>query len=330
MKLNVKIISLVVVGFFVVSAYLTVSSVLELQKNQTENIQLFKEEFLELGRESFDNNSTLFFDDLDNQIKTSTAASQNILNIIQQIDPGNTNTTVYNISQKKYTVEPQNTEVAALLDESTLEKYIQENVLNQINTFDFDNFQAFLSDSNGEIFPIKIQLRFYNNLGIIIGYAEEFTTGKVRINFIQQKNDQLFRSYVLFSVITFIVTLAASIVVMIFLMRFVIINPLKKITYGLEQVKKGSLNVKIDIKNKDEIGDIASVFNSMTEDLEKSRKALEEYSKTLEQKVQERTGELNSKVEELERMNKLMIDRELMMVKLKNEIEELKKQQSSG
>jgi flagellar hook-associated protein FlgK len=62
----------------------------------------------------------------------------------------------------------------------------------------------------------------------------------------------------------------------------------------------------------------------MTEDLEKSRKALEEYSKTLEQKVEQRTGELNSKLEELERMNKLMIGRELKMVEMKKEIEALK------
>ena len=84
------------------------------------------------------------------------------------------------------------------------------------------------------------------------------------------------------------------------------------------------LDTKIDIKTNDEIGEIAHVFNNMTEDLEKSRKTLEEYSKTLEQKVQERTGELNSKVEELQRMNTIMVGRELKMTELKKEIEELK------
>jgi len=118
--------------------------------------------------------------------------------------------------------------------------------------------------------------------------------------------------------------LVASIVTMVVLMRSVIIIPLRKVSYGLEQVQKGVLDTKIDIKTNDEIGEIAHVFNNMTEDLEKSRKTLEEYSKTLEQKVQERTGELNSKVEELQRMNTIMVGRELKMIELKKEIEELK------
>jgi len=324
MNLNAKVISLLVLGFFTVSAFLTVLSVLALKNNQGENIRLFKEEFLELGRESFDNNSTLFFDDLDNQIKTSTAASQNILTIIQQIDHGNTDTIVYSISQKKYIVEPQNAEVTTLLDKNTVDKYIQENILDLKSTFDLDNFQDFLVDSTGKTSPVKIQLRFYTDLGVIVGYTKAFTTGKVRIEYIQRKNDQLFHSYFISAMVTVGTILVASIVTMVVLMRSVIIIPLRKVSYGLEQVQKGVLDTKIDIKTNDEIGEIAHVFNNMTEDLEKSRKTLEEYSKTLEQKVQERTGELNSKVEELQRMNTIMVGRELKMIELKKEIEELK------
>ena len=203
-------------------------------------------------------------------------------------------------------------------------KYIQENILNLKNTFDLDNFQAFLSDTTGKASPIKIQVRFYSDLGVIVGYTKVFTTGKVRIEYIQRKNEQLFQSYFITAIVTVCIIVIASIVIMIILMQSVVINPLRKINYGLEQVQLGALNTKINIATKDEIGEIASVFNKMTEDLEKSRKALEEYSKTLEQKVQERTGELNSKPEELERMNKLMINRELKMVELKKELEELK------
>ena len=59
------------------------------------------------------------------------------------------------------------------------------------------------------------------------------------------------------------------------------------------------------------------------------RKSLEKklavYTKGLEAKIAERTQELACRVEELERINKTMVGRELKMVELKKEMEELKK-----
>ena len=199
-------------------------------------------------------------------------------------------------------------------------------MLNQTTSFDLDNFQTFLNDTNGNISPVKIQLRFYDSLGLIVGYTKAFSTVKVRIGFLQQKNTALFQSYVMYSMIVVVVTLVGSILAMIVLMQAMVIKPLKKVSYGLEQVKKGELNVKIDTHSKDEFGDIAEVFNTMTEDLEKSGKTLSEYNKTLEEQVKLRTNELEVKIEETERMNKLMVDRELRMVELKKQIELLRQQ----
>ena len=85
---------------FGISVFLTASSVLALRNNQNENIRLFKEEFLNLGRESFDNTSMLFFDNLDNKIETTTSASQNIIDIVQQVDPEKKNTLVYSLPEE--------------------------------------------------------------------------------------------------------------------------------------------------------------------------------------------------------------------------------------
>lgn len=64
------------------------------------------------------------------------------------------------------------------------------------------------------------------------------------------------------------------------------------------------------------------------------RKILEdrlvEHSKGLEAKVVERTAQLASRVKELEALNKTMVGRELKMVELKEEIENLKKQAKKG
>jgi hypothetical protein len=57
---------------------------------------------------------------------------------------------------------------------------------------------------------------------------------------------------------------------------------------------------------------------------------LAEYTKLLECKVAERTGELANRVKELEVINKSMVGRELKMVELKKEIENLKKRLKNG
>jgi len=57
---------------------------------------------------------------------------------------------------------------------------------------------------------------------------------------------------------------------------------------------------------------------------------LAQFSKDLEAKVGKRTSELKSRVEELEKLNKSMVGRELKMVELKKEIVNLKKRVKNG
>jgi len=81
-----------------------------------------------------------------------------------------------------------------------------------------------------------------------------------------------------------------------------ILNPLNDLLSGLRQVKKGHLDVQVPVKVQDEIGFLASSFNSMVASIKDSKEKLEEYSTQLEVKVEERTRELQStltKVEEL-------------------------------
>lgn len=52
---------------------------------------------------------------------------------------------------------------------------------------------------------------------------------------------------------------------------------------------------------------------------------LKEYTKTLTQEVAKRTNELELRVQELERLNKIMVGREMKMIELKAELEKLKK-----
>ena len=71
-----------------------------------------------------------------------------------------------------------------------------------------------------------------------------------------------------------------------------IINPLQKMVIATQEIARGDLSHKVEMKSGDEIGDLADSFNQMTAKLKSANKKLVEWGKTLEKKVEERTKEL--------------------------------------
>ncbi|MBI9082377.1 MAG: response regulator [Desulfobacterales bacterium] len=69
-------------------------------------------------------------------------------------------------------------------------------------------------------------------------------------------------------------------------------NPVEKLHRLIEKIRKGDLDTRVEVNTNDEIGDLADAFNEMTSDLKQSRSKLEEYSKSLEKLVAERTKAL--------------------------------------
>jgi nitrate/nitrite-specific signal transduction histidine kinase len=96
-------------------------------------------------------------------------------------------------------------------------------------------------------------------------------------------------------------------------------RPIIALRNSVEKMSHGDIGTTITIDSQDEIGDLAEAFNNMSTKLKISYTGLEE-------KVRSRTNELQEKMNELERMNKLMIGRELKMTELKQEIVKLKKE----
>lgn len=100
---------------------------------------------------------------------------------------------------------------------------------------------------------------------------------------------------------------------LLFYLTTIIQNPLNKLMMGIEELGHESFDYRIDIQTKDEFGKLANSFNQMAENLKKSRDKIANYSKELEQKVEERTHDLkNAKVlledknQELDRINKVL------------------------
>jgi len=289
MKLRLKISLLIALGSLAISIVFCIFSILALKRSQTQNISLFKQEFLALGQDLFDNSSKLFFNTLDDKLKTipssssSSSSSADMVSLIQGIDPQNYNLIVYSIPQKRFLLYPADTQTNKLVSEEIIKKDIQSNVLNLQTTFDIDNFQAFANDST--ISPTKIELRFYSDLGLIIGYQKPFTIGKIRIDYLQGKNDELYNLYLLIVFGIASIGLIISVLTMTYMMRNIVIMPLTSLSKAAKEFGEGKLDVAANIKSKDEIGDLAAVFNQMATQIKESYLELEE-------KVKERTKEL--------------------------------------
>jgi len=72
----------------------------------------------------------------------------------------------------------------------------------------------------------------------------------------------------------------------------VLLRPIEKLAEATERVAKGELVQTVDIRSRDEIGDLARDFNQMTLQLKESRM-------DLERKVEERTHQLEANIAEL-------------------------------
>lgn len=79
-----------------------------------------------------------------------------------------------------------------------------------------------------------------------------------------------------------------------------LMNPLRTLLNGVREVRKGKLDTHIPVKVNDEIGYLSASFNSMVESIRDSKKKLEEYADQLEEKVEERTKELQFSLAQVE------------------------------
>ena len=106
---------------------------------------------------------------------------------------------------------------------------------------------------------------------------------------------RLTKNAMLFLVLLFLVGILASIS-----MSRTITAPIVKLHQGTEEIIKGNLDHKVGTIANDEVGRLSRAFDDMTANLKKSRKELEEHSRSLEGMVKKRTAELDRKITESE------------------------------
>jgi len=82
-------------------------------------------------------------------------------------------------------------------------------------------------------------------------------------------------------------------------------KPVHKIVEGIKEVSRGNLSHKIDFKSNDELGVVSEEFDSMTDKLKTAYDQLQEWSQTLNQRVEEKNLELKKIYEQINQIEKL-------------------------
>ncbi len=116
-----------------------------------------------------------------------------------------------------------------------------------------------------------------------------------------------------------------TMVVIITFMLLQVSRPIRTLTSAVRAISSGDLDKRIVTSSHDELGLLASAFNVMADKLQGTYQQLEGTNVNLEDEVAKRTIELQQKLEELERFQKLTVGREVKMMELKKRIDELEK-----
>jgi signal transduction histidine kinase len=93
------------------------------------------------------------------------------------------------------------------------------------------------------------------------------------------------------AILLMLVVLVLAILILTFFIQLVT-KPIKMLVEVTDQVSHGDLNQQVDINQHDEIGHLANIFNKMIESLKQSRDEIEEYNRTLEERIACRTQDL--------------------------------------
>ena len=137
--------------------------------------------------------------------------------------------------------------------------------------------------------PIQISTEPWGVLRLVYTLALlEEETGMYRAQVGKEINLMIFRSVMI------ALGLLGVCLIIVFILSTRISNPLISLTESARKLSKGDFSVSSDIKisSSDEVGVLGEAFVDMSKALRDSYQKLEDYSKTLEEKVVARTGEL--------------------------------------
>jgi two-component system NtrC family sensor kinase len=81
--------------------------------------------------------------------------------------------------------------------------------------------------------------------------------------------------------------------------------PVKALIHGTERIRTGDLDYRIPLQSRSEMGRLASSFNEMAQDLGQAQGELKEFTRSLEERVEEKTRNLQQAQEHLVQREKM-------------------------
>ncbi|MDB4303263.1 ATP-binding protein [Desulfosarcina sp.] len=136
--------------------------------------------------------------------------------------------------------------------------------------------------------PITVQVK-----------SQAIELGIVHVQYSLDRYYELFFAQINVLMYAGIIFLGIILIIFLFLINYMIVSPVLKIERGTKIIGEGDLEYRIPLRRKDELGQLANAFNDMTAQLKVSKDEIEEWNKTLENKVEKRTHQLQQAHEEL-------------------------------
>ncbi len=110
------------------------------------------------------------------------------------------------------------------------------------------------------------------------------------------------RKQMMTSLVAAVVLLSLLFATLIWLM---VHKPIRQLIVGTNHVAAGELDYKIRVRSRDELGELAHSFNRMTGELKRANAEINEWTKTLEDRVEKKTIELEQAHEHVLKVEKL-------------------------
>ncbi len=117
----------------------------------------------------------------------------------------------------------------------------------------------------------------------------------------EKEKAQIYNRMVVSGVISVVIL---SFLLSLLLSRFVN-KPIDRLLTAIKKAAEGNLDQTVAIRSRDELGELSDSFNNMILELKRSRDAIEEWTQTLEKRVQERTQELERVQDQLVHAGKM-------------------------
>lgn len=181
---------------------------------------------------------------------------------------------------------------------------------NSLSSDKSENINLITNENGEKIYDIAVRLNY--NKGVLrSGYFEKQISAAIR-------------KIIFLMFFSLAVSILIAIIFSFFLAK-IFLKQLESLKNTAIKVAQGDLRQRASVDSEDEIGFLAVSFNQMLDKIEKTQDDLKKAGVQLEQKVEERTKEIQTKLEEMERFHDLTVGREMKMIELKKKIEELEK-----